>query len=321
MAKQGVWKNDWVIGDFIWTALDYIGESAIGSAVISDPHSLEQCLSTSQPWSWHVSYCGDIDICGFKKPQSNYRNVLWAVSPIEVVTADPIPDGFKETVGAWGWPEEEVSWTWPVQEGRNMTVKVYTQHEHVQLLVNSKTVGEMILDISSKFTATFTVPYAAGNLTAIGTTTGTKGTSSDAKTLLTAGAPAGLRLTADRPTICADRSDLAYVTVEVVDSSGRLVPRARVPVDFSFEGGGELYRVGSGDPRDLASFTQPRRTTYRGQALAVLRPHTLSGTTSVGRMTLHASSPGLSAASLTVEAKGAPCDPLERTPRDFMSYV
>ena len=126
------------------------------------------------------------------------------------------------------------------------------------------------------------------------------------KTVLTAGPASALRLTADRGTICASRNDLAYVTVEVVDAAGRLVPRARARVDFGFTGDGELYRVGSGDPRDLGSFEQPHRTTYRGQALAVLRPSgavRASAGGGAGTMTLTATATGLRAASVTVQTE------------------
>ena len=90
---EAVWQHEYVVGDFIWTALDYIGESAIGNAAFtSESDPLGACF-TSNAWSWHTSYCGDLDICGFKKPQSHYRNVLWGLSGLELVTHDPPPPG------------------------------------------------------------------------------------------------------------------------------------------------------------------------------------------------------------------------------------
>ena len=59
----------WVLGDFIWTAIDYIGESAIGNAATTPDIQ----ASAGQPWQWHVSFCGDIDIMGMQKPQAFYR--------------------------------------------------------------------------------------------------------------------------------------------------------------------------------------------------------------------------------------------------------
>ena len=176
--------------------------------------------------------------------------------------------------------------------------------------------GERCADDIVGLTATFHVPYAAGNLTAVATTGADRRAT---RTLLTAGAPAAIRLRADRAAVCASRDDLAYVTAEVVDADGRLVPRAQLPLAFSVGGadedGGEgtqpfaaaLYRVGSGNPRDLGSFTSSERTTFRGKALAVLRP---TGNGASGAVTLHVDAPGLPQARLrvAVEASGPACE-------------
>ena len=242
---QAVWENEWLIGDFVWTAMDHLGESALGwtAATLPGKGMLETCLGTS-PWPWHISYAGDLDICGFKKPQSFYRNVLWDVSPLEMVVSGPAPAGTSEQISAWGWPDDEVSWTWPsISEGAQVTVKVYSKaHDEVELFVNGARVGRAMRGDGGsiafvngswfrgieRLTATFVVPYSPGNLTAVGHVRATGRT--DVRTLLTTGMPAALRLAADRTTICASRNDLAYVTVYVVDSAGRHVPHARVDV-------------------------------------------------------------------------------------------
>jgi beta-galactosidase len=103
---EGVWDNAWVIGDFIWTAMDYIGESAIGGNGFNTP-DLRACSGyCPQGWSWHISFCGDIDIVGLQKPQSLYRQVLWNVSDLEVAVHAPVPAGQHEVVAQWGWPDE-----------------------------------------------------------------------------------------------------------------------------------------------------------------------------------------------------------------------
>ena len=79
-------KHPYVIGDFVWTALDYLGESGIGHSVLSsdkDPFFMS--------WPWFNAWCGDLDICGFKKPQSFYRDVVWRRSPIEMAVHVPLP--------------------------------------------------------------------------------------------------------------------------------------------------------------------------------------------------------------------------------------
>ena len=102
---------------------------------------------------------------------------------------------------------------------------------------------------------------------------------------------ASIVLTADRSSITADRDDLAYVTASVVDEDGTLLPDARVALDFAVSGGSRLSAVGTGDPTDVSSFHQGKRTTWHGVAVAILRPTT----TSAGSMklTASASSPSL----------------------------
>jgi len=106
--------------------------------------------------------------------------------------------------------------------------------------------------------------------------------------LATTGPAIAIRLTVDRAAIAADRNDLAYVTVEVVDAQGRRVPNAEIPVRFSVSGVGELAAQGSGTPNDPASFRVPVCKTFEGRCLAILRP-----TGGSGEITLRAQAQGL----------------------------
>jgi beta-galactosidase len=107
-----------------------------------------------------------------------------------------------------------------------------------------------------------------------------------------------LALKADRAQIHKSRNDLAYVTVEVRDQEGNVVPDAAVPVTFSLKGAAELAGMGNANPKDMASFRQSRRTTFRGRCLAVVRP-----TGAAGDITLRAEAEGLAPATLIIEAR------------------
>jgi beta-galactosidase len=107
-----------------------------------------------------------------------------------------------------------------------------------------------------------------------------------------------LKLTADRTKICADRNDLSFVTVEVVDASGQRVPNADISVRFSVSGVGELAAQGNGAPNDPSSFQAPERKTFQGRCLAILRPNG-----SPGDITLHAEAVGLEPEITTVQAR------------------
>ena len=154
-------KHPYVIGDFVWTAMDYLGEAGIGHTTCEKEDG-----NQLMPWPWFNANCGDIDLTGNKKPQSYYRDIVWRQSDIEMAVHAPLSEGCKETVSYWGWPDEQQSWTWPGNEGDTMTVNVYSRHSAVRLELNGRIIGEKQIDRTSQITATFRVPYEPGVLTA-----------------------------------------------------------------------------------------------------------------------------------------------------------
>ena len=280
-------EKPYVIGDFVWTAIDYLGESGIAHAVRSDEPN-----PFFMSWPWHNAWCGDLDICGFKKPQSYYRDVVWRRSPLEMAVHEPKAEGVEEVVSWWGWPKQVRSWNWAGHEGEPLTVSIYTRADTVRLELDGEVIGEQSVSQSDKLTATFDTPYEPGELRAVAWA---DGLIVGETALSTTGAPAALRLNVDRCEIADSRDDLAYVTVEVVDESGARVPDAVAQVRFCVEGPGELAAQASGAPNRPASFRLPECATFRGRCLAILRP-----TGGVGEIVLRAESEGLRPAALPV---------------------
>jgi beta-galactosidase len=280
---RAVEKDPWVLGDFVWTGMDYVGESGLGSARAGNERGV-----------YFDAYCGDLDICGFKKAPSYYRDVVWGLSPLEVFVHRPIPEGGRESVAAWGWPDELASWTWPGHENQTMQVNVYSRCDTVRLELNGKAIATNQIN-GGRLTARFEVPYAAGELKAVGLKNGKTVVT---KTLRTVGPVTKVRLTVDRATLRADRNDLAYVTVEITDASGHVLPDASNLVHFTLSGAGELAAVGSGVPNVLESFRQPRHTAWHGRCLAILRPLGMAG-----EMTLKAEAEGLKGATVVVRTR------------------
>ena len=328
----------WVVGTFIWTAIDYIGESSIGANGHSPPSPLACGDYCAQPWSYHIAFCGDIDIVGGQKPQAYLRRVLWNISALEMAVK-PADDG--EVIGEWGFPDERQSWSWDVPQ-RVMQVNIYsTRSVCVVLALNGKNLTDGCTAISrdTAFTVTVKVPYEPGTLEAHGFDA--RGQLLATRSFRTAGAPARLRLTADRTRLTPSRADLSYVLAEIVDADGVLVTCANeslgsacVPptVRFSLTGDGEIAAVGSGDPIDPSSFyavdadgMMPRKS-YRGRATAIVRPgkapsaatNLLAAPTPVdgrrehaarissGRLTLTAKAAGLEGATLNIDVGGQP---------------
>lgn len=282
-------KHPYVIGDFVWTAIDYLGESGIAHMVLSnEPNPF------FMSWPWHNAWCGDLDICGFKKPQSYYRDVVWRESPIEMAVHTPVPEGLNEVLSWWAWPDEQQSWNWEGHEGEPLEVSVYTRCDAVRLELNGQVIGEQPVSEDTKLTAKFQVPYAAGELCALGIYDGEVITKTK---LTTSGSPKRIKLTPDRTTVSTDRNDLCYVSVEVVDAKGQWVPDAAIPVQFLVEGVGELAGQASGAPNKPASFRAAECLTYQGRCLVVLRP--MGG---AGEISLSAKSPGVRTASTDIDS-------------------
>jgi beta-galactosidase len=310
---QSVEKNPYVIGDFVWTGMDYLGESGIGNAQLESPPTVLQEGATSATgappeiggvsaasfalssfdYPWFNAYCGDIDVIGQPKAQLYYKHVLWGVSKLEMAVQRPLPEGRKELISAWGWSDELRSWTWPGHDGRTLKVRVYSSANEVRLLLNGREIGVKPISRETKFKAEFDVPYAPGELKAIALADGRQIAELAFKTV---GKPAKLRLKADRQSIRRDRNDLAYVTLEVSDQAADLVPDATIPVSFAITGAGELAGVGTANPKDVQSFGQRSLKTFHGKCLVIVRP-----TGAAGNAILRAESEGLMPASVTLD--------------------
>jgi beta-galactosidase len=287
---QMVEKHPYVIGDFVWTGMDYLGESGIGHTTLDWDNK-----NGLPPFPWFNAWCGDIDVIGGKKPQSYYRDVVWGNSKLEMAVQRPIPTGKTEELSRWGWSDELRSWTWPGAEGKTLKVRVYSAGDRVRLLLNGKEIGTRRVSLDTRLMAEFEIPYIPGELKAVALENGKE---IAVLAFKTAGKGSKLALKADRAQIRRSRNDLAYVTVEVHDEAGNVVPDAAAAVRFGLKGPAELAGVGNANPKDMASFRQPRRTTFRGRCLAVVRP-----TGAAGGITLRAEADGLEPATLVIEAQ------------------
>lgn len=285
--------NAYVIGDFVWSALDYLGEGGIGR--VFPPGAEAKKHWEADMWPWHGAYCGDLDLTGWRKPVSHYRNIIWdRGEKLYAAVLVPPPGGGQWNVTPWSVPPALPTWTWPGQEGQPLTVEVYSRHEAVRLELNGRVLGEKPTTRAEEFKAVFTVPYAPGELKVTGLRGGRPG---ETLVLATAGETAALRLSADRTRLRAGGQDLAFVTVEALDARGQWQPQATPRVTFSVTGAGTLAAVGSGDLTSFDSYQGPERELYQGRALVVVRT-----SAAAGPITLTATAPGLPAAVLTLES-------------------
>ena len=288
-----VQNHDYIIGDVVWTALDYLGESGIGRWFYPGEPKGEHWESELYPW--HGAYCGDIDLTGWRKPISHYRNLLWNdTEKLYLAVKEPNPDNGKISETLWSvWPTWE-SWTWPGREGKDIEVEVYSKYPSVRLYLNDKLIGEKQTSKEQEFKAVFTLLYTAGTIKAVGVK---ERKELESKLLKTAGNATQLKVTADRTKLTADGQDLSFVTVEVLDKEGNLQPNAENRLQFKVSGPGIIAAVDNANLRDTDVYTDASRKAWNGRAMVVIRTKHKAGD-----IKLDVSGVGLKATSVVLKA-------------------
>jgi beta-galactosidase len=280
----------YVIGDFVWTGFDYLGEASIGWRGYPQEGSF---------YPWTHAYCGDIDICGWKRPQSYYRDVLWKKGQLLSIFVDCPEPSFPENKdrfgwSRWHWDDQLAHWNWEGHEG-SLQVQVYSAYPEVELFLNGESLGSATTDRSTEWRTRFTVPYMAGELVAVARE---EGVEVAREALATAGAVSQIQLTADRDCLAADGQDLSFITAELLDAEGRRHPLASNELSFEVSGAGALAAVATSDPASTEGYEGPRRHAYQGRALAVIR-----SSREAGSIELTVTAEGLAPAKITLTSE------------------
>jgi beta-galactosidase len=285
-----VTDNPFVIGDFVWTAFDYIGEASIGWMGYWQKQDF---------FPWNLAFCGDIDICGWKRPQSYYRDVLWKENQLSVWVTPPEPsfdlNPERQSWSKWHWFDAVDDWNWNNYAGKTMDVNVYSSCEQAELFLNGKSLGKKPTNRTTKYMAVWQVPYRPGILKAIGYKGKKQVIISELKT---AGEPSQIKMRADKPQIRADGQDLSYITVEFTDANGIRNPKAENLISFSIDGPGTILATGNANPVSLESYQLPQRKAWHGRCLVIVKSEETAG-----RILLKASSPGMVPVSIEIESK------------------
>ena len=290
------WKlvqdNKYVIGDFVWTAMDYLGESGIGRWYYSGDVPGEHWEHDFFPY--HGAYCGDIDLIGWRKPISHYRSMLYNNSEkLYMAVREPAPEPLEIKETWWSvWPTWE-SWTWPDFEGKTVQVEVYSKYPKVRLYMNNKLIGEQATTREQQFKATFAVPYSSGQLKAVGLDNGKE---MESTMLKTSGDAAKIKLIADRKEILANGQDLSYITVEITDKDGIVQPNAANRIHFKIDGPGIIAGVDNADMKDTDPYTGNTRKAWKGRALVVIK-----STHDTGNIKLTVTSPILEETAINIK--------------------
>lgn len=272
----------YVIGDFTWTGWDYLGEVGLGRTDYTDEEGAAGGGDPDYPWL--LAWCGDIDITGYRRPASYYREIVYGLRKEPYVAVfRPEHRGRRRLEMQWAWTDTVSSWTWAVPPGTPMEVEVYSDADEVELLLDGVSVGRKPSGRGNRFRAVFIVPYQAGTLTAVAHQNGEE----RSRTELTSASEPGLAVTIDHDQLSADEADLAFVAVELRDSAANLATNTDREISVRVTGSGILQALGSARPVSTESFNASRCTTFDGRALAIIRP------TGPGDIEITVSSPGL----------------------------
>ncbi|MCL2461327.1 MAG: DUF4982 domain-containing protein, partial [Defluviitaleaceae bacterium] len=268
--------------------MDYLGEAGIGRVWYEGERN--------EMYPWHQAWCGDIDVCGFKRPQSFYRDFVWGRGTAPYIGVfDPAKYGVKITNEGynWTWPEVTENWTWGGFEGKPVKINVYSGGDEVELALNGASLGRKPAGKAVKYLTEFETEYAPGELTAI---TYENGAETCRTTLKTAGKPVSVRLTPDRARL--ERfDDLAFVTVELFDAEGNHCRSAGNELYFSVSGAGILQAVGTDNPKTEEMYVGGVRKAHGGRAMAVVRAK------ETGEIVLNVAGEGLKAAEVKIVAE------------------
>ena len=269
-----VQSHNYILGDFVWTAMDYLGESSIGRWYYPGDKPGESWEGMFFPW--HGAYCGDIDLTGWRKPISHYRNMLYNENEkLYMAVREPNPTSGKIKTTGWAvWPTWE-SWTWPGYEGKSLEVEVYSKYPKVRLYLNQKLLGEQSTAEEQQFKATFNVPYTNGELKAVGVVDNKE---VETTILKTSGDATKIKLIVDRTKISANGQDLSFVTIEVTDKDGNLQPNAENRLEFKLSGPGVIAGVDNANIKDIDPYVATSRKAWHGRALVVIKSTKNAGT-------------------------------------------
>ena len=276
-------KSPYLIGDFVWTAMDYLGEAGLGGSYYA-----KGSAGSAAPGSWPYvnASCGDLDITGHPRAQSLARDVAWGLSQLEVLVQTPPPEGMSEVLRPWGWSDEHPSWTWPGVEGKTVAVRVYTRGDRVELRLNGKPVADGKLTSDALMLAEFNVEYQQGQLEVLAYS-GNK--EIGRRTLDTAGKVVSVAVLPERKRTGASRNDIAYVAIELRDTQGYPVHGVTQELKATLSGPAEILGFGSAAWSAVGSYRAAQAKTFNGRAQLILR-----GTGRTGTVTIAITGEGIS---------------------------
>lgn len=244
-------KYPQLIGDFGWSAWDYLGEAGVGQHRYGEANGND--LYGRYPW--RSANCGDFDLIGQRRPISYWRQIVWGLRKEPYIASqDPAHYGEKQSPTKWGWSDAQRRWNYKGHEGKPIVIEVYSDADEVELYLNSELIGKERPD---QCRAYFTATFETGELKAVNIRKGHKAEE-------------------DRIASASYDVHLEHVETEkgihefaVMDENGILNPDVELAVTLKPGSGTSVLGFGSADPLSEENYFDLIIKTWHGQALAV----------------------------------------------------
>ena len=257
------WKQvvdtPYVLGDFSWTAWDYLGEVGLGRMVPDTGH--EQFLAS---YPWLISCSGDFDITGYRKPVSYWRETIWDKENHKPYIAVRNPKNFGEKmfISNWSWTDSKHSWTWPGSENQATSVEVYSNADEVELFLNNHSLGRNSMSATRRNYFVWNLNYVPGVLKAISYCDGRAVGSSVLSTV---------RGQYDLVTETHSYGSLRYVDIYAEDSNGTLDMNAIDELTVTGDERVTILAFGTGNPKPLEKMSDLTHPLFDGHALIIVK--------------------------------------------------
>lgn len=251
-------KYPYLLGDFMWTAWDYLGEAGIGA------WSYTGGMPFNRPYPWVLGGAGVIDIIGIPDGSCRYASTVWGLEKAPRIAVRPVNHpGVRVSKSVWRGTNAMESWAWAGCEGNKAEVEVYSDAAEVELMLNGKSLGRKKI---KECKAMFKTKYAPGTLTAVSYSADGRELARHELTSAT-----GKTTIAVKPEVTvAKAGKVVYVPVELVGENGIVESNADIKLNVTVTGG-ELLGFGSANPCHEEQYHTGSFTTYYGRALAVVR--------------------------------------------------
>lgn len=248
-------KEPRIIGDFVWSGTDYLGECGIGAAEYPDYTGGKTTHATGGN--------GRIDLIGKPRAEAAYTRVALERESGPFLAVKPVYEDATPAITGWRTTTAVESWAWDGCEGRKAKVEVYARAAEVEILLNGRSVGRVK---PKKARAKLTIPYESGTLEAVAYDK--SGKEIGRSSLVSAGAETVLEVKAESASVKPE--GLVYLPIRYTDAQGVWKPTEKHLVQVRVENG-ELLGLGSACPYFKGNYMDSECQTYFGEALAVVR--------------------------------------------------